>query len=762
MRALCHEGPTTTKSRATTFSPAVDTDRSRTMAAHTQPSTATRPAPGADVRGDGTRPDVLRPALRSDIQGLRALAVGIVLVYHLVPSSLGGGFVGVDVFFVVSGFLITSHLISRPPRTGGDLARFWARRARRLLPAALLVLGVTVAATWAIAPQTLWEQTARQAGGATLYMVNWLLAADAVDYLAADDAPTGVQHYWSLAVEEQFYLAWPLLIAALAWAARRTGVRRGTAWGVGLATVAATAFAWSVHLTGTNPGRAYFETPTRVWELAAGGLVALALAPRSRPTGPASRGPVVVPVLVGWAGLAAVVVAAVTYDASTPFPGWTAALPVLGTCAVIAARTPVAWWSPGGVLSLRPAQWLGDVSYSVYLWHWPLVVLVGVVSAPLGALDVAGIVVLTLLLAWATKTWVEDPFRGRAWSGRTRATYVASAVGMAGVLTVCGALWATVQGEQEEAELRVAAALSSGDPCLGAGALDPRRDCAEPQGPPVPSPLQAAEDKPDAYPEVSGGKDCWAERPDFPVVTCGFGDRDAEREVVLLGNSHAGHWLPTLQELAEARDWRVTTVLASQCASAEVDQRVGDGASDEASVEACREWTRTSATEVVERDPDLVVVSNRISVPAVGEPGRGDSAEAYAEGYARVLERLAAAGIPVAVVADTPAPGDGQEIESVPDCLAASLPETDPCAGEREEWMPIDPDPAVVAARRVEEGRVEVVDLNDRICDGERCESVVGGVVVYFDASHLTATYARTLAPAFDEALREVGLLPLR
>ncbi|WP_110241066.1 acyltransferase family protein [Nocardioides gilvus] len=707
-------------------------------------TTLQAPAPTKSVR-----------APRTDIQGLRALAVSMVLIYHVAPASLTGGFVGVDVFFVISGFLITSHLLTRTPRTGRDFVDFWARRIRRLLPASLLVLAVTVVATWLLGPETLWENTARQAGAATLYSVNWLLAADAVDYLAAENAATGVQHYWSLAVEEQFYLVWPLLIGLLALIARRSGWRRELVWATGLGAVALASLVWSVRLTASDPGRAYFESPTRVWELAAGGLVALALLHRTeRPPTPGTRASFLA-VGLGWAGLGAIAVAGLTFDARTPFPSWTAALPVLGTCAVIAARADARWWSPGGVLALRPAQWLGDISYSVYLWHWPLVVLVGALSAPLGLLDAAGIVVLSLGLAALTKKYVEDPFRTASWNRRTGATYGFGAAAMAVVLVLAGALWLHVQDRQEAAEAQVREALAEADPCLGAGALDPDQTCSEPSGAPIPTPLQASSDKSQAYGDVSGGQDCWSSQPSFPLLTCDFGDVDAAHDVVLLGNSHAGHWLPALQQIATGRDWRITTMLASQCASTDADLEF----STPARSDACRDWTETAVEEIVERSPDLVVMSNRVSLPLAGATYE-QSAAGYADGYERVLRRLAEAGVAVAVLRDTPAPGDGGEITSIPDCLAEHLPDAAACGGPRDDWVSFDPDPAATAATRIADKGVGVVDLNDRICRAQNCDAVVGGVIVYFDASHLTATYARTLAPALDRALVSGGLMP--
>ena len=261
--------------------------------------------------------------VRLDIQALRAAAVAMVVVYHLAPNVLPGGFVGVDVFFVISGFLITTLLIERPPTNGRGLLEFWARRIRRLLPASLLVLAVTLVATWLVLPQTQWQATAEQARAAAVYIVNWALIGDAVDYLASEQAPTAIQHFWSLAVEEQFYVGWPILIFALALVAR--GQRRRLAFTVGIGAAVVASFAYSVHLTGTNPAVAYFSTGTRIWELGAGGLLA-----------------VFAPALAGRLGRIAPLLLAAT--------GWLA-------IAVTGCATPTPLHSPAGKPSCRsPAR----------------------------------------------------------------------------------------------------------------------------------------------------------------------------------------------------------------------------------------------------------------------------------------------------------------------------------------------------------------------------------------------------------------------
>ncbi|MBC7596008.1 MAG: acyltransferase, partial [Kineosporiaceae bacterium] len=219
---------------------------------------------------------------RPDIQGLRALAVSLVLLFHLWPNRLGGGYIGVDIFFVISGFLITSHLVAHPPRNARGLAEFWGRRIRRLLPASLLVLFSTIVVSRLIAPETQWANTARDVRAATLYALNWRLAGNSVDYLASENASSPVQHFWSLSVEEQFYLIWPILILGLMlWALRSQRDQLRTAF-AGLAVVVAASLAYSIYETAYDPPLAYFVTPTRIWELGIGGILAVSLARRTR------------------------------------------------------------------------------------------------------------------------------------------------------------------------------------------------------------------------------------------------------------------------------------------------------------------------------------------------------------------------------------------------------------------------------------------------------------------------------------------------
>lgn len=690
--------------------------------------------------GRATTPAAPRREIRRDIEGLRALAVGLVVAYHLWPGRLPGGFVGVDVFLVVSGFLITTHLLEHPPRRPRDLAVFWGRRIRRLLPASFLVLLVTLAVAWRFAPVTQWEETARQVLASTFYVENWALASSAVDYLAADNAPSPVQHFWSLGVEEQFYLVWPVLVLALAWAGRRlargTADRSGAWITAGLGVVVAASFAWSLHLTTADPARAYFETPVRVWELGAGALLA-GLAPAvARALGDRA----VLRALLAWGGLAAIVVGAFVLDGATPFPGTAALWPVLGALAVIAAhaQSPA---SPHRWLALRPVQYVGSISYSVYLWHWPLIVLFPyVIGHNRNLLESVGILGVTLVLAALTKRFVEDRLRGsRPLGVPLWRTYVFMAVGMAVLtLAVLGVRADLDRVEQESAD-KLAAAISGQDPCFGAGALatsgcDPHGDQL------LLEPATAAEDKPDPYAD-----DCWVLGDFTEQKVCTYGSTAAgAQEVALIGNSHAGHWLPALQQLAEDDNLRITTYLISECYTVPVEIEFGNDARNA----ACRAWNERVLNETTDGRFDLLVVSNRTARPLAGV-AQADQEHAIEAAHRAALDRWATGGTPVVVIRDTPYATD---LKNVPDCVAENLDELSLCDGDRRREQA---DPLALVATTYPSDLVSVVDLTDLICRDDTCYSTVGGVIVYFDSGHLSATYARSLAPFLRPTLVE-------
>jgi peptidoglycan/LPS O-acetylase OafA/YrhL len=345
-----------------------------------------------EVRNPAAHDGAAGPSLRfrPDVEGLRAVAVAAVVLFHAGVPGIGGGYVGVDVFFVISGFLITSLMLREVAVTGSvSLLRFYGRRARRILPASAVVLVAVVLAGYHWLGFLRGDEIASDARWAALFASNFNFAAQGVDYLASQAAPSPLQHFWSLAVEEQFYFVWPALLALLIW----LGLRHATPTVLALAVAAS--LACSIWQTGTT--WSYFSPATRAWELGAGCLLALT-------AGRLDRIPPRIAAALAGVGLAGIVVAALSFDSTTPFPGYAAALPVAATVLVLAGRGDA-------LLAARPVQWLGRISYSLYLWHWPVLMIAEQAYGPQPGVVRGGLVLLSVALAAVTYAAVENPIR---------------------------------------------------------------------------------------------------------------------------------------------------------------------------------------------------------------------------------------------------------------------------------------------------------------------------------------------------------------
>ncbi|GAB3357504.1 acyltransferase family protein [Modestobacter lapidis] len=679
--------------------------------------------------------------VRVEIQALRALAVSLVVIYHVVPLRLPGGYVGVDVFFVVSGFLITGHLLREVERNGRvRLGHFWARRARRLLPAALLVLFSTTVATFVWVPQTYWQSFLREIGASALYVENWLLAGDAVDYLAHTNAASPAQHYWSLSTEEQFYVLWPLLIVVAVWLAIRIGVHRRTVVGLLLGLITVVSFGYSLWTTTTSPPEAYFTTPARAWEFGLGGLLALLAA---TPLAGSHR----LRTVVSWLGFGAIAVSAFTFTAATPFPGTAALLPVLGTVAVIWAGAPRHDWSPTTVADFGPVRFLGDISYSAYLWHWPLVVIVPfAIGSEMGTVSKVGVLVATVVLAWATKVWVEDPVRTGTPLARRGlgATALATAVATALVVVLASGGWLFVKHQVEEARAVAEAWATGGDPCFGAGAMDPERGCGDPFA------YTETVNTTFAKTDVSKGLGCASVLAETEVKTCRFGSTDPVETVAIFGDSHTSSLYEAMEEAAEERNWAVVTYLKAGCPPlATARMPAANQPADEPP--ACAAWGEEALRQMA-ADPAItrVFTSYRSDIYKYEDDEGALHDEIPAEVAQAPLRLLADAGKQVHVVRAVPTTNGvhlGRELinqeVSAPDCIAAAGEVDDPCAGPRD--VRLTPDRIADAAVALQHDRVSVLDLTDAFCDESQCHSVIGGTVVYFDGSHISATFSRSL-----------------
>ncbi|MEL4320449.1 acyltransferase family protein [Leifsonia sp. YIM 134122] len=704
-----------------------------------RPSTMEAEAPRTTTTRDGRLPE---------LQALRTVAVLLVVLYHLWPAYLQGGYVGVDVFLVISGYLISSHIMRGVVERGSfSLTDFYVRRIRRLLPAALVVLMVVGITTLIWMPQTTWNDTGQQIVASAFYVENWALVANSVDYLGAAASDSSVQHYWSLSVEEQFYLVWPLLLL-LSWALLRRANRSATRRSLGLVVgiVGAASLLFSILSTDADQASAYFNTFGRIWEFAAGALLAVFLPlVRLRPW----QG-----ILSTWVGLAAILFTAVVYTSTTPFPGWTALLPVFGAAAVIAGGSPPGRFSLAPAMRWRPVQVVGDISYSVYLWHWPLIVIVPVVlQQPLGGPLKVAILIASLGVGWLSKRFLEDPLRAgplpwrrAAGEPRRRTIFIGALCGMLIVSSVGGVAWASSSARIASAE---SAMKSLGDPltieCFGASALADSGAC------PSSSDTSGDEIYPDpliARRPTSAG--CQQANGSDAVRSCDFGSSSsAAPRVALAGDSHASQWLAPLSVIADDEGWHLETFLRAGCFL----QVLPAGANG--SERRCSDWNAKALREIVAGHFDVVFVSARSTLVGGGaKPVEQQKAEAarMRAAWAPVI----AGGARVVVLRDIAQPSNGG-IYDAPTCVlenehsdAAAV-----CSVARERA--IVPDPQVLAAQN--EGSVDVIDMNDFLCTADRCSTIVGDVLVYGDGNHLTALYATTLAPYLAEKVAATGSL---
>lgn len=670
------------------------------------------------------RTDERRGYMRADIQALRTVAVLSVVLFHLWPTRLSGGYVGVDVFFVISGFLITAHMLRDAELGRFSVTRFWAKRIVRLLPASLLVLALTGVAVWFLAPLQYWDQWFREIAASTVYVQNWVLASDAVDYMAAENVASPVQHYWSLSTEEQFYIVWPLLIAGaiLLGKAMRTSWQRLAGIALGLVVVAS--FVASVVWTAGDQAYAYFITPTRAWEFGAGALLVFAPALTRFRTA------------LTWVGLGLILVAVLTFEAATPFPGYWAAIPVVGTALVIWAQAQDRFTV--GIAKLRPVQFVGDVSYAIYLWHWPLIVLVPFVTgADLRTLDKLAILAVSVLLAWGTRVWVERPMIERGRLFRPRVSFVTAAV--ASVLIVLLAMSGGTTAERRiEAQLSAAVnALSTDAECFGAAAQAPGASCddSELEGTAVPEPAAAAQDTPGPY---TGPDKCPITiRGSGTPQPCLVGDRDGSMRVALVGDSHAVQYASTFTRMAEANGWALDIIFKPGCPFSDA-MRV----QDENLTQGCVTWQDNVEKHLAEQDYDLVATSqmNGVDWPAKD----GVDPEQYAvDGLVSLWERITASGTPLVVLADNPKP-----METVIECLTEAGAEgAADCATPRAEATGYFDPQAEAAKKFADDKDFAYVDLTNFYCDDQQCLPVIGGATVYRDSNHITNTFASTLAP---------------
>ncbi len=691
---------------------------------------------------------------RPDIEGLRALAVVAVLGFHAFVPHLAGGFIGVDLFFVISGFLITGLLLDEHRRTGRiSFAAFYARRARRILPAAAVVLLAVSAASYLLLSPLRRVDVMRDVLASTGYAVNWRFIQLQTDYLAANRDPSPLLHFWSLAVEEQFYIVWPLLIVALVVAARWLRIRTTAIVLLGALGVVAGSFLLSRGWTSTSAPLAYLSSPSRAWQFAGGGAVAALLRLRTSPRTDGPSGPRrlryaagLIAALLGWAGVGLIMWSILTFNTSTVYPGTAALLPTGGGLLLVltgSATGPSSVFGPTRVLSLPSVRWIGRLSYSWYLWHWPVLVFAQARYPQLRWPALVALVVASAVPAWLTMRLVEDPVRrSRAVASRPfrgMSVGVTALVLPLAVALVVGS-GALVSMNREAAAATAARAhklanlAATGDPFGG----------AETGGAVIPATSVARKDTPH-YPA-----DCIVGAAITTSPPCVIDPSNGEkvpltpRRVVLIGDSHAGQWFPVAAAIARKRHWDVEVLTKSGCPLA--DLRIVNPELHRVFTE-CAEWREATLQRLAnEPRPALVLMSTL---------NRYVTDDTYLlNGWRRTLARLATLDAPLVYLADTPYPQ-----KDVPACVSGALAHWSRCAMPRAEA--VRQDAFAAAAQRGSMGPVTGVSMNRWLCPaGATCPAVRGGVLLYRDESHVTDTAMTLLGPAVDRLLTAQRTIP--
>ena len=609
------------------------------------------------------------------IQGLRALAAVIVTFFH--ARLLPGGFIGVDIFYVISGYLITGLILREIDSTGRlNLSAFYQRRIKRLLPTSLFVLFVTALISWFVLPAINRDALGRDLFAAATYISNYLFAWWQNDYQNLNATPSPFIHYWSLAVEEQFYLIWPVLMIFLARRGRRA-VFSGTA------VITMLSLGLSIYQTQSSPILAFYSLPTRAWELGVGALLIFAPAQLLKQR------------LLPWLGLSGLLVAAINYNDNTAFPGVNALLPVFAT-ALLMATIPT--WPPifNDLSNNRFTQWLGKISYPLYLWHWPALVLPSsALGRPLHVIERFACIALTIVLAHLTNRFIEEPLRHieiaprRLYLTALSTTAVSLAVGSL-IMTTASSIISTRGVQSYSFDLKEVMA------------------------------------KPAVY-----GDNCHVNYGETKSGYCTYGDKTSSTTIVLYGDSHAAQWFPALEQLAIQKHFKLISLTKSACPSVDAP-RPDQGAFKNVH---CEKWRENSVARIKSIHPAAVIMSSfQYFTPRAGY---NDRDKWWSEGQKKLLNSLKGSSDHLIYLSDTPRP-----MRDIPSCLAS-----------RDSARCDSTEKSIVSVVK----GFQVVDPTSWLCSSY-CPAIIDSIVAYRDASHISVAMARHLLPKLEAALTANGL----
>ncbi|MGV8847880.1 acyltransferase family protein [Tessaracoccus sp.] len=658
-----------------------------------------------------------------ELHGMRGVALTLVVVFHLFGNGRVSG--GVDVFLVISGYLLTGSLARRLARGEAvSLSDQYSRTFGRLLPAALIVLVFVAIASVVLLPPLRLEGVARQTRASILYYENWELISSSLGYGAASASASPLQHFWSLSVQGQFFLGWPPLLMAVFWLSKKTHRRAYSILVplVGILTVLS--FGFAIWMVAADQSVAYFHSLSRFWELGIGAFFALTshrfvIADRWKP-------------VALWLGFALVVSCGFVVNGKYVFPGPWALWPSLGILLVIlGSGTP----TRSGLLRLlevRPVKFLADISYPMYLWHWPLLVFYLYYRGfdQLGWRSAAALLVVSIVLSWLTRRLLELPVQRIL----PRFAPKVALIGVVAVLAVSGGGSAMAVAKLESDVTRELGSLAEDSPDHpGAVALTDGSASHVWETPPRPSTAAAGRDVPSIY-----SRRCiqnWRDAVFFEqVLICDDTTKTNPRhKVVMSGGSHILQWYPAMKVIADQENWELVVIDKDGC-------RLSSNSAEISANGACGAWNSRALDVIIGMKPDVVFTVGTET------PGRFTGEETFFKGQGDAWRTLIDSGIPVAAIRDTP-----RFTENVPECLEGHPHEPSQCSRKRQDiFLPISPALGAVGAPE----SVVHVDMTDSFCT-DVCEPVIGNVVVYRDRNHMTATYARTTAPALREKLRE-------
>ena len=653
---------------------------------------------------------------RNDIQGLRAVGALLVAIYHIWIGRVSGG---VDVFFIVSGFLLIGSLARELESAHRvNLISFLSRLARRLLPPAFTVIIVIVATGWLWLPKIQWDGTIEQLAASTLYIENWLLAFRSVDYLARETTGSPVQHYWAMSAQVQSLVLIALVLTGLGWLmrlVRKPVTEHGLLGTLGFLFLAS--FAYSVITTANNQAFAYFDTFARVWEFIAGGLLALLL-PKIT-LGTRSR------LILGWLGLIAVLACGIVIDVSTLFPGYVALWPIAAAAMVLVAGSgQIVPYGVEHILGSKPFVWFGNISYSFYLWHWPILVAYLTLSYKNSASLEAGLTILLVsaVLAYLTERYIERPFKMVRNSNHFRS--IAGATLSVGLIGLTLLTWNTYKNQLIDHEL---AFVNMASTYSGRAALN-TVEYNSGEAPIYPGLLTASKDQGQLY-----QKGCVQSMSGTEIRSCTFGPENAKFEMALVGGSHSAQWVPAFRILLKKiPDWKLTVYTKSICPFST------DPLTDVKEYrDSCREWNARLLNRLLESPPDAVItLATRTTYPQ--NPEREHVPQGYRDQWLPLLQ----AGIHVVALRDTPRFG-----LDVPLCVDINGRNSTYCQFERAALL----DASNPALTLKEASQLNLIDLSNSFCTEKICPPVIGNLLVYRDKGHVSATYMKSLAGNLEE-----------